>query len=181
VRDQIGVLAVRRDEFALEENPCVQGPEATVGAEEALERVEHVAQPGDRRGDLVVELADKPPPCGDDVCRPRARADTTGAVTRRRTLAPATLQPCPAPSELAALAGELFEMIAHQALEHDDRGTRIEPELRRHQRPDLHRLRLPPVPEHAREAEDRVESLLPIEELALPHSQLELGPGRLGF
>jgi len=50
------------------------------------------------------------------------------------------------------------------------------PGLCRHQRPDFHRPRLPPGPQHAREAEDRVESLLPIEELAPPGARAPPGP-----
>jgi hypothetical protein len=39
-------------------------------------------------------------------------------------------------SELAALAGELREMLPHEALEHDRQGARVEVDLRRQRRPD---------------------------------------------
>jgi hypothetical protein len=42
-----------------------------------------LAQPGDRHGDLVVELAGEPPTRGDDLGRRRAPADRRGAVARR--------------------------------------------------------------------------------------------------
>jgi hypothetical protein len=46
---------------------------------------------------------------------------------------------------------------------------------------DFHRPRLPAVPHRAPEAEDHIDALLPVEELALAPAEFQLGPRGVGF